>query len=153
MMATFEEEAQDVYARYLEEEQDKPMRYVMHDNAAHDDEALYRLTAEHGMAYYGMYWLLVEFLAGRKGHYYDVSDALGWRKLARDMSCMCDIDVDECRRFITDLYDAGLIIREQYDELHRITSKRLLANAISCAEDVASKRLGAWKTNRKKMMS
>ena len=152
-MATYEEEVREAYERFLEQEQDKPLRYITHDNRAHDDEALYRLTAEHGMGYYGLYWLLIELLANRKGHYYDVSDELGWRRLARDMSCMCDMDIGGCKRFIADLYGAGLIIREQYDELHRVASKRLLADAMACAEEVASKRIGAWKTNRKKMLS
>lgn len=151
MMATFEEEALEAYDRFLEEEQDKPVKYIKHDSWAHDDDALYQLVNERGMAYYGWYWLLVELLAGRKGHYYNVSNEVGWRRLCRDMSCMCDIDIEDCKQFITDLYEADLIIREQFDELHRVAIMRLMRDARTYAEDVAGKRLGAWKTNRKKV--
>jgi hypothetical protein len=61
------------------------------------------------------------------------------------------MSVEECRKFISDLYDADLINREQYDELHRVTITRILADARTYAENVASKQLGAWKTNRKKL--
>lgn len=144
--------AQDEYARLLEEALTEPVKFIKHDSRAHDDEALYRLAYEHGMAYYGMYWLLVELLTGRKHHYYDVSDDAGWRRLARDMGCICDMSVDECKTFVADLYSAGLINREQYDELHRVTITRILRDAHALAETVAQKKLSAWKTNRKKLM-
>jgi hypothetical protein len=145
--------AQDAYNEFLEEAQRDPIKFIKHDNRAHDDDALYRLVNKRGMAYYGWYWLLVELLAGRKGHYYDVSSELGWRRLARDMSCLCDISIEDCKFLIKDLYDYGLIVREQYDELHRVAIGRLLRDALTYAEDVAGKRLGAWKTNRKKLLS
>ena len=95
--------------------------------------------------------MLVELLTGRKHHYYDVSDDAGWRRLARDMSCICDMGTDECKEFIAELYNASLINREQYDELQRVTITRILADARAYAESVASKKIGAWKTNRKKV--
>lgn len=143
--------AQDAFDRFLEEAESDPIRFIKHDTRAHDDEALYRLANRQGMALYGWYWLLVELLTGRKHHYYDVSDNAGWRRLARDMSCICDMSVDECRSFIADLYGADLINRAQYDELHRVTITRILTDARTYAESVASKKIGAWKTNRKKM--
>lgn len=143
--------ARDAYAEFLERAMSDPVKFVKHDARAHDDEALYRLTNKHGMAYYGWYWLLVELLTGRKHHYYDVSDAAGWRRLARDMSCLCDMSTDQCQEFIADLYAADLINREQLDELSRVSITRVLVDAKSYAETVASKQLGAWKTNRKKL--
>ena len=143
--------ALDAYERFLEEASSDPIRFIKHDTRAHDDEALYRLANRQGMALYGWYWLLVELLTGRKHHYYDVSDNAGWRRLARDMSCICDMGVDECKTFVADLYGAGLINREQYDELHRVTITRILVDARAYAESVASKKIGAWKTNRKKV--
>lgn len=113
--------------------------------------SLYMRAYRLGMALYGWYWLLVELLTGRKHHYYDVSDDAGWRRLARDMSCICDMGTDECKEFIAELYNASLINREQYDELQRVTITRILADAKSYAESVASKKIGAWKTNRKKV--
>lgn len=142
---------QDAYDRFYEEAESDPIRFIKHDTRAHDDEALYRLANRQGMATYGWYWLLVELLTGRKHHYYDVSDDAGWRRLSRDMSCICDMSVEECQKFIADLYNADLINREQYDELHRVTITRILTDAMAYAESVASKKMGAWKTNRKKM--
>ena len=143
--------AQDAYDEFLERAMSDPIKFIKHDTRSHDDEALYRLTNMRGMELYGWYWLLVELLTGRKHHYYDVSDSAGWRRLARDMSCICDMSVDECKSFIADLYGAGLINREQYDELHRVTITRILADAKTYAEAVAMKQLAAWKMNRKKM--
>ena len=143
--------AQDAYDEFLERAMSDPIKFIKHDARAHDDEALYRLANRHGMAYYGWYWLLVELLTGRKHHYYDVSDDAGWRRLSRDMSCICDMSVDECRAFVADLYDADLISREQYDELCRVSITRILADARTYAETVAGKQLGAWKTNRRKL--
>lgn len=143
--------AEDAYARFMEEAESDPIRFIKHDTRAHDDEALYRLANRKGMALYGWYWLLVELLTGRKHHYYDVSDDAGWRRLARDMSCICDMGTDECKEFIAELYNASLINREQYDELQRVTITRILADARAYAESVASKKIGAWKTNRKKV--
>lgn len=143
--------AQDAYDEFLERAMCDPVKFVKHDARAHDDEALYRLVNARGMEFYGWYWLLVELLTGRKHHYYDVSDDAGWRRLARDMSCICDISVNECRAFIMDLYSYRLINTEQYDELHRVLITRVMADAKTYAETVASKQLGAWKTNRKKL--
>jgi len=143
--------AEDAYNEFLERAMSDPIKFIKHDARAHDDEALYRLANRKGMALYGWYWLLVELLTGRKHHYYDVSDDAGWRRLARDMSCICDMGTDECKEFIAELYNASLINREQYDELQRVTITRILADAKTYAETVASKQLGAWKTNRKKL--
>ena len=143
--------AHEAYNEFLERAMSDPIKFIKHDARAHDDEALYRLANRKGMALYGWYWLLVELLTGRKHHYYDVSDNAGWRRLARDMSCICDMGVDECKSFIADLYGADLINREQYDELHRVTITRILVDAKTYAEAVAIKQLAAWKMNRKKM--
>ena len=144
--------AQEAYEGFLEDALSEPVKFIKHDARAHDDEALYRLANRHGMEIYGWYWLLVELLTGRKHHFYDVSDNAGWRRLARDMGCICDMSVDECKSFIADLYGAGLIERTHYDELHRVTIARILRDARSYAEVVAAKKLGAWKASRKKLL-
>lgn len=143
--------AQEAYEEFLERAISDPIKFIKHDTRAHDDEALYRLANRRGMEAYGWYWLLVELLTMRKHHYYDVSDELGWRRLSRDMSCICDMGVDECKSFITDLYEADLISRGQLDDLHRVSITRILVDAKTYAETVASKQLGAWKTNRRKL--
>ena len=143
--------AQEAYEDFLDRAMSDLVKFVKHDARAHDDEALYRLTNTYGMEYYGWYWLLVELLTGRKHHYYDVSDNAGWRRLATDMSCMCDMSTDDCKVFITRLSEYGLINNDQLSELQRVSITRVLTDAKSYAETVASKQLGAWKTNRKKL--
>lgn len=131
----------------------EPIKYVKHDVSAHDDDALYRLTVTFGMAYYGWYWLLVELLTARRGHYYDVSDDIGWRQLSRDMSCMSDMSIDECRDFIGNLYESGLVSKRHFDELGHVTMERILRDSRVYAEGVAKKKIGAWKTNRKRLLA
>ena len=143
--------AQEAYNEFLERAMTDPVKFVKHDARAHDDEALYRLANTYGMEYYGWYWLLVELLTGRKHHYYDVSDKAGWRRLANDMSCICDMSVDDCQVFITRLGKYQLINNDMLHELQRVSITRVLVDAKSYAETVASKQLGAWKTNRKKL--
>ena len=145
------QEAQEAYQEFLECAESDPVKFIKHDAHAHDDEALYRVTNANGMAYYGWYWLLVELLTGRRHHYYDVSDDAGWRRLALDMSCLCDMGVDECKRFVGCLLDADLISAQQYRELGRVTITRVLKDAHTYAETVAGKQLGAWKTNRRRL--
>lgn len=144
------EEAQ-AYERFLDEAQSEPVKYIKHDTQAHDDEALYRLANTYGMAYYGLYWLLVELLTGRRHHYYDVGDEAGWRRLTSDMGCLCDMSQEECMTFVKRLYDADLINRQWFDEMHRVSIKRINADAFVYAETVATKKLGAWKTNRRRL--
>lgn len=143
--------ALQAYERFLEEAMREPMKYIKHDCRAHDDEALYRLVNRHGMQWYGWYWLLAELLASRKDHSYDVSDDAGWRRLTIDLSCMYDMSMDECKLFVAELDSVGLINHGQLSELHKVVITRIRMDANSYAEDVASKKLGAWKTNRRKL--
>ena len=152
-----EKERQAIESAFLtfkEEALREPLKYLKHDVKSHDDDALYRLVAKHGMDYYGWYWLLVELLGSRSESYhsYDVSDEMGWRKLAYDMSCMCDMSVDKCQDFVEELSTFGLISREHFE--HKIvTINRIRRHADEVAESIAQKKLGAWKTNRKRMFS
>ena len=147
------QEALQAYDRFLEEAMREPVKFLKHDSRAHDDEALYRLVNRHGMEWYGWYWLLAELLTGRKDHSYDVSDEAGWRRLSIDMSCMCDMSVDQCKLFIAELDAMGLINHDQLSELHKVVITRIRIDAYAYAEGTASKKLGAWKTNRRKMFS
>lgn len=141
------------YYDFLEEAEAEPLKYLTHDNMAHADEKLARIVAKHGMAWFGWYWFLAELLAGRADHSYDVSDDYGWRRLAHDMSCMCEMSMEECKEFVSELYAFDLICREQLDELHKVVITRVRKDAKACAEKVATRKLGAWKTNRKRMFS
>ena len=142
--------ALEAYDRFLEEAMANPLKFLTHDNMTHADEKLSRLVAKHDMSWYGWYWLLAELLAGRNDHSYDVSDEYGWRRLAHDMSCMCDMSDEECREFVVELYAFDLISREIFDELHKVVITRIRKDANAYAEKTATKKLGAWKTNRKR---
>ena len=145
------ETAEEAYERFLEEAQREPIKYLKHDTSAHDDVALARMVAERGLAYLGLYWILAEHLGDRKDHDYPVADELGWRFLAHDLGCMCDVTIDDAKQFVATLYQYGLIDREYYDELHKVSIKRIRMDAIDYAEGVARKKLGAWKTNHKQL--
>ena len=71
--------------------------------------------------------------------------------MARDMSCMDSMSVDECRAFVQELAEVGLVSQEHLEELRKVTISRLRKDAYSYAEGVATKKLGAWKTNKRKM--
>ena len=149
------EECRAHYDACLEEALREPVKYIKHDTSSHDDEALYRLVQawpDH-MAAYGWWWLLKELLTARRDHSYDVSDDIGWRRLAHDMSCMCDMDADTCRLFVAELDHMGLINHDQLAEMDKVVINSVRVDAMSYAEGVAAKKLGAWKTNRKKLFA
>ena len=150
-MAEEDELARGAYQDFLEDALNDPVKYIKHDSNAHEGPASFRMVAEFGMESYGQYWLLVELLTSRRGHYYDVTDDYGWLALSRDMGRLMPMSTDDCKEFVGMLYELDLINREQYDELGRVTISRVLRDALAYAEGVASKKLGAWKTNRKKM--
>lgn len=151
--ATEEEkqQAEIAYQQFYEEALRDPTRYLRHDTDAHDDEALYRLASRHGMAYYGYFWLLAECLAARKGNSYDVSDDAGWRRLAWDLSIIEPMSVDDCKLFVAELAALDLISQEHLSELHLVTSRRIRKDKEEYARTIAQKRLGAWKTNQKRL--
>lgn len=143
------------FLTFKEEAMREPLKYIKHNVKSHDDDALYRLVVAHGMEYYGWYWLLVELLGNRTEscHSYDVSDEIGWNRLAHDMSCMCPMSVDKCKEFVEELSTFGLISNDHFREQKLVTITRLRRHAEEVAESIAQKKLGAWKTNRKRMFS
>ena len=140
---------QELYDKFYSEFLDKPLDYVRHDAGARFDEQLRRAVAEHGMAFYGSWWLLVELLSAKRGHVYDVSDMTGWQLFAADMSTVGRTwTVDECADFCQQLAGYNLIDREIYDERHHIINRRVCREADGYANAAAGKKLGSWKTNR-----
>ena len=121
---------------------DEPMKYVVHDVNAHDDPKLQDLRDDHGFEALGRWWLLVELLASRKGHCYDVSRANGWKRLAHDLEYGRS-DEQECRDFIGTLVGLGLLNADAYAR-GEVRSSRIDSNASEYAKNVADKRLGAW---------
>ena len=137
----FELEKSRRWDEYFQEEQQKPLKWVKHDVDASDDERLQDLRDEHGFEALGRWWMLVEKLAGRKCHRYDVGRPNGWRRLAHEL----EFDsVDECREFVSWLIGYGLLSRESFDEFAHIASPRIDRNAAASAKDQADRRIGTW---------
>lgn len=147
-MATTDNNAAQIEAQrelFMDEAMRSSVPHVFHDSSAHRDAALRRLVRDGGMAAYGRYWLLVELLTSSPAHRYDVSDEFGWEMLAQDMSRLEPMTVDECKAFIGQLYHYDLISRDHYDELSQLLITRVIRDIQNYADNVARKKLGAWK--------
>lgn len=136
-------ERQALYDDTLQEEAVKPLKWVSHDTDAHNDDGLRRLRMRHGWEAIGRWWHLVELLAARRGHCYDVSTDEGWEMLAEDMLC----DADGARELVGWLSELGLIESEMLEGEGVVRSERIERVAWKAAESVASGKVGAW--NRK----
>lgn len=132
----------ELYDALLAEELRKPVEYFKHDVSAHDDDALLSLVYEHGMAYYGLYWLLAEKLYERKSHMYDLGEPAEAHRLAADLGSMHPISREDALAFVQRLAEHGLIDREVFAESGRVIMARVAENVRQVAEMKASRRLG-----------
>lgn len=143
---TPEEEA--LLSRLKMEEMQKPLSYVPHDTDAMMDDEIRMCVIENGIAIYGVWWCLVELLAKRRGHRYDVTDELGWRFLASDMSAVGEMfTVDQMKAFVQIFEEHGLLHLDREDERILLTNDRVIRTAIASADKTAKRRLGAAMTN------
>lgn len=134
---------------FREQAKADPLDWFKHDNNAHMDEGMRMLIASHGMAAYGLYWCLMELLAARRGHYYDVSTELGWQFLAKDMSPGIEVmSVDECKSFVHALAAHGKIDRECLEESGHVISNRICRNAAERNESTAQNKFKGWRSGR-----
>lgn len=134
---------------FREQAKADPLDWFRHDNNAHTDEGMRLIIAEHGMQAYGLYWVLMELLAARKGHYYDVSTDLGWQFLAKDMSPGVEVmGVEECRDFVEMLARYGKIDRECLEESGHIICNRICRNAAERNESTAQNKFKGWRSGR-----
>lgn len=132
-----------------EEAKQDPLDWFRHDNNAHSDEGMRLIIAEHGMGAYGLYWCLMELLAARRGHLYDVSTELGWQFLARDMSPGVEMmSVEDCKRFVSMLVQHGKIDRKCFEESGHIISERICRNAAERNESTAQNKFKGWRSGR-----
>lgn len=145
------QQAEIAYQQFYEEALRERPKYLQHDIDAHNSEELSRLGQRYGMEAWGRYWHLAELIAGRRNSAYDVSDDLGWERLAWDLSSMQRISVEETKQFIANLAELGLVSKEHLLELHLVTILRVRRDREEYAKTVALKRLGAWKTNQKRL--
>lgn len=149
-------EINEQYHVYEQEALLEPMSFVPHDTDAHLDDAMRAVVTavpdhDAGLAMGYKYWCLMELLAARKGHMYDVSTEQGWTFLSIDMStCGVVVGVEECRSLVETLAGVGLLSQDVYRESGRVMSERVCRNAQRFAKGIADKKIGAWKTNRAK---
>lgn len=145
------EERRERYDAYVADALLKPLGYFKHDADAHDDPKLQDLRDVLGMAGYGRYWLLVEVLAGREAHQYEVEDRRSgrdrWARFAMELEF--DGGPVQAKAFIGTLEELHLIDRELYEARGVVSIRRLADNAYEMAEATAKRRMGAWRTNQK----
>ena len=142
-----------VYSEAYQEAFEKPLKYLHHDTDAHADDELRIMAAEHGsLELYGLYWCLMELLAQRKGHIYDVSKERGWHFLALDMStCGVLIDTDKCKTLVQALVEFNKLSRESFEQGH-IVSERVSRQAGRYAEECATSKAAGAKSARKRQL-
>lgn len=141
----------ELFERLLDDAKKEPIKYIRHDVNAHADDALLDLCLCNGIAAYGMYWLLSEKLMEREGHYYDLSTTSGAYAFRRDMSALGDVTMEECESFVDQLAERGLVAREWWLEDRKVAIGRILRDSEDIASKLASRRLGAVKTNERKL--
>lgn len=125
------------------EESAKPIEWFRHDSNAHDDPAVGDLFMEpDGHRLYGLYWLLVERLAARDGHRYEVKTERNWLLLVRDLylNPHSEDDLALVKRFVKILADLRLVDHDLF-EAGVIASERLWRNCNEVGHGRASKRL------------
>lgn len=138
-----------MYETFYQQCFDEPLDYVRHDTDARLDDSLRLMVMCDGVEMLGWWWTFVECSARKRGHYYDVSDDMGWRALALDLStCGSPVDVGKAQAVVEALMTHGLVDREAYGH-GRVMNERVCREANNFAEAKASKMLGAWKTAQK----
>lgn len=134
------------------EESAKPMRWFRHDSDAHDDPAVAELlVGDDGFEVYGFYWVLVELLAARDRHYYDVGTDRGWAVLARDLGLdwRRPEGVERAKELAGTLADAGLLSGPDWAE-GRVSSERMFRECEHKGSVIARRRLGGEMTAQKR---
>ena len=135
---------EDMRTLFVHEAVNKSVPFIFHDSYAHRDNGLRRLVRDEGMIAYGRYWLLVELLTGLPAHQYEVADDIGWEMLALDMSALEPMSAEECRAFVGKLASHDLVSAEALGECI-VMIPRVTRDIQNYAEDIARKKLGAWK--------
>ena len=137
-------EKREKWREYYDAALMEPLKWIQHDVTAAADPDLCRLRDAHGMEALGRWWVLVERIAGARGHALDVSTPQAWARLAAALEFYGPDGVDKCREFVGALYDLDLINRESFEEFGRIRSRRIDRNAEFAARDVANGALGTF---------
>ena len=141
------------YSEAYQEAFEKPLKYLHHDTDAHADDELRIMAAERGsLEVYGQYWVLMELLAQRKGHYYDVSQERGWQFLALDMSTSgAHMSIELCKELVAMLVEFNKLDAESFAEGH-IVCDRISRQAGRYAEEYATAKAAGAKSARKRQL-
>lgn len=131
--------------RLYEDELKATMPYFKHDVNAHEDENISAFVYENGIAYYGLYWLMVERLYARRTHYYDLAKPQEKHQLLIDLSYFSVMSEDELDAFISALAQHQLIDSEIYAESKKLIVARVLENIDQKAKAKANQRFGGIK--------
>lgn len=142
------------YSEAYQEAFEKPLKYLHHDTDAHADDELRIMAAELGsLEIYGQYWCLMELLAQRKGHYYDVSQERGWQFLALDMStCGVHMSAEQCKELVGKLVEFNKLVGESFHEEGHIVCERISRQAGRYAEEYATAKAAGAKSARKRQL-
>lgn len=124
----------------------RPQAWIKHDTSARRDPKLVKLVRRGGMAWYGMWWALVEALGEAEDRYLEVSTGEDWEIVADELCC----SPDEAEKFVLTSVSLGLLYISNSDAEHRIiTSERLLRDSDSYARRVAAASLGGKRGTRR----
>ena len=153
-VAELESLYRETYLTAYNEAFEKPLKFLHHDTDAHVDDELRLISSASGsLEVYGMYWVLMELLASRRGHMYDVSTDLGWDFLALDMStCGVQVSVDACKELVGKLATFNKIDRDIYEAERHVICSRVSRQADRYAEEYAVSKAAGAKSARKRAM-
>lgn len=99
------------------------MRWFKHLSTSHDDEKLAELLyCENGLEMYGLFWLILEVIAGPL----DQNDNTSLEYSPKKWASFSSISTRKFKRFVQTMADIGLIIAEISDQNIRITYPKLL---------------------------
>ena len=133
-----------------DEESGRPLEYIKHDTNAHEDEKILALVDEGGLAWYGLYWLLVEKLARRKGNMYNILKPSEVRRLRSDLCALSEVSNDEIDRFLEFCAEVDLIDGAAYSGYGKVAIGRIIKNSETVRQMKVSRRLGGIKSKRTK---
>lgn len=115
----------------------EPMEFFPHDALASQDIKCKKLLKRQGMSGYGRWWILCETLSILKGHFYYIRTDEELELLADTLDFTTN---PECREFLDDLAEIGLIDKGAYKD-GIVGSPRMMRNA----EYMAKKRAAGKK--------
>ena len=136
------------WQEYYREAYNEPREYAKLDTDFYQDEKVRPMVRKHGETYGFRYCLLIALLSRRKRHVYRCAEEDGWLDLTEDMrACGVPFEVEEVKETIGVFLDAGLIVKDSFEDFGNIQSERLNRDSDAYARKVADNKIKAFKTN------